>query len=324
MEGKEEKFLNYIKFQNFINGKFIKYKDYQVKTIYDALGIGTFSSAYIEVNESQNKNYEYRKIRKFLNKYMVVYANKNGLDVRDLKIKFINYGKTELVYVLVEPNGKKVTILAKQPAVEFGKVKQEAQYLRALKNVDNKVIAPIDYYQLGNQELYVTPYINQARCVASYGSWGMYVPEPFYRFVNFTKEQEQVVNACMIAKLVSLYDFDKNQGIASCKLGGGDFMLSKGWEKEAPTIQGTLENLYLIAAREKIDCSFEDYLDIIRSEFSRRTIYENQDKILLNIRGREPIKIENIEIGIKLGKQIITNRTAKNQTKYSEIDARTL
>ncbi|MBR2301010.1 MAG: hypothetical protein IKA41_03560, partial [Bacteroidaceae bacterium] len=60
----------------------------------------------------------------------------------------------------------------------------------------------------------------------------MYIPEPFYRFEGFTREQEQVVNSCMIAKLVSLYDFEKGQGIASCKLGGGDFMLPKGWEKE--------------------------------------------------------------------------------------------
>ena len=119
---------------------------------------------------------------------MLNYAEQNGLNVNDLRIQFINYGKTELVYVLTEPNGERVTILTKQPAVEFGKIKQEAQNLRDLKQVDKKVVAPIDYFRHGGQELYVTPYINQARCVASDGSWGMYIPEPFYRFESFTNE----------------------------------------------------------------------------------------------------------------------------------------
>ena len=101
-------------------------------------------------------------------------------------------------------------------------------------------------------------------------------------------------------------------------------MLPKGWEKETPTIQGTLKNLYLIAAREMLDCSFEEYLNIIRSEFSRRTINENQDELLLNLRGRVPMRMEDIENGIELGKQIIAKRTAKNQTDYVEPDERML
>lgn len=64
----------------------------------------------------------------------------------------------------------------------------------------------------------------------------MYIPEPYYRFKHFTPKQEKVVNSCIIAKLVILYDFETQEGISSCKLGGGDFMLPKGWEKENPTI----------------------------------------------------------------------------------------
>ncbi len=282
-----------------------------------AIGIGMINPAYIEVNELQDKDYEYSKIKKFLKKYISQYAAAKGLDEKDFKLKFINYGKTELVYVLTDPNGERTTILAKQPAVEFGKIKQEANNLINLKNVDNNVVAPIDYYRLGDQELYVTPYINQARCVASSGSWGMYIPEPFYRFEGFTKEQEQVVNACMIAKLVSLYDFEKGKGIASCKLGGGDFMLPKGWEKENPTIKNTLRSLYLIAAREMIKCSFEEYLDIIRDEFSRQTIGEKQEDLILNIRGRVPMQKEDIENGIKIGAKIISAR--KNRALGKEL-----
>ena len=85
----------------------------------------------------------------------------------------------------------------------------------------------------------------------------------------------------MIAKLVSLYDFEMCQGIAACKLGGGDFMLEKGWEKQPLTIESTLNGMYLIAAREMITCSFEDYLELIRDEFSRQTIHENQTSLIL-------------------------------------------
>ena len=330
-ESSEKEIVGYVKFQGILNGKIINagirpiYSSdyhYQSKKCCDdtsSLGIGMVNPMYIEVNELQDKDYEYGKIRKFLKKYMAEYASKKGIDSNELQLEFINYGKTELVYVLTEKNGERVTILTKQPVVEFGKVKQEAQNLKELKKVDKSVVAPIDYYRFGDQELYVTPYINQARCVASDGSWGMYIPEPFYRFEGFTREQEQVVNSCMIAKLVSLYNFEKGQGIASCKLGGGDFMLPKGWEKETPTIQGTLKNLYLIAAREMLDCSFEEYLDIIRSEFSRRTINENQDDLLLNLRGRVPMQMEDIENGIELGKQIIEKRTAKNQIINTQI-----
>lgn len=326
----KKEIVGYVKTQTVLNGKLIEtaekpiYKsDWQVESCCDdtsALGIGIVNPMYIEVNELQDKEYEYSKISKFLKKYMAEYASKKNLNVNELQLEFINYGKTELVYVLTEPNSDRVTILTKQPAIEFGKVKQEAQNLRELKKVDKRIVAPIDYYKLGDQELYVTPYINQARCIASDRSWGMYIPEPFYRFEGFTREQEQVVNSCMIAKLVSLYNFEKGQGIASCKLGGGDFMLPKGWEKETPTIQGTLKNLYLIAAREMLDCSFEEYLDIIRSEFSRRTITEDQNKLLLNLRGRVPMKLEDIEKGIELGKYIITKRTAKNQTINDNTD----
>ena len=40
----------------------------------------------------------------------------------------------------------------------------------------------------------------------------MYIPEPYYRFEKFTKQQEKIVNSCMIAKLVSLYDFTNKEG----------------------------------------------------------------------------------------------------------------
>ena len=275
------------------------------------MGIGWIHPCYIEVNELQNKDYEYSKIKKFLRMYIEHYAEKRGISSEGINLSFINYGKTQLVYVLTQPNGEKYTVLTKQPAVEFGKILQEAQNLIELQKVDKNVVAPIDYYKFGDQELYLTPYVDRARCIASDMVWGMYVPDPYYRFVGFTQEQERVVNSCMIAKLVSLYDFNKEEGIASCKLGGGDFMLPRGWENTTPTTQDTLNKMYLIAAREKVNCSFDEYLNIIRDEFSRSTIKEKQENLILNHRGRVPMQMQDIENGIALGRDIITQRSFK-------------
>lgn len=282
------------------------------------IGIGMINPMYIEVNEIQDIDYEYKKIVRFLNKFIEYYAKKNNDNVDNYNLEFINYGKTELVYVLTNKNGERVTILVKQPAVRIGEVYKESQNLIELHKRDKSVVAPIDYFDFCDQELYVTPYINQARCVASYGSWGMYVPEPYYRFESFTEEQEKIVNTCMIAKLVSLYDFDKQEGISQCKLGGGDFMLPKGWENEIPTVENTLNSLYLIAARNKIKCSFEEYIEILKSEFSRTTIKEDQSQLLINLRGRVPMKVLDIEEGINLGKNLIKEEKDKCLVKSLE------
>ncbi len=283
------------------------------------MGIGMMSAGYIFTHKDQNLWEEYSKIDRFVKEYSQKYATNKGRQIQDFELEFINYGRTQLVYVLSDKtDGKKVTILAKQPVVEYGKVKQEAQYLQKLKKVDKNVVAPIDYYTDNEQELYVTPYIPQARCVASDAKWGMYIPEPYYRFENFTEDQEKVVNTCMIAKLVSLYDFDKGRGIAGCKLGGGDFMLPKGWENQTPTIQNTLDSLYLIAAREMISCSFDEYINILKDEFSRETIEEDPESLLINIRGRVAMSPTDIANGISLGKQIIEQRTAQLPSQRAE------
>ena len=274
--------------------------------LFERKGIELFSPAYIEVNGEQDINEEFEKIKRFLALYMDV-------SEEALMIEFINYGSTELVFVVTYLDGRRVTLLVKQPAVSYGKVKEEADNLTELNKRDKNVIAPIEYFANSGQELYATPYIMQARCVASFnGAWGMYVPEPYYRFEPFTSEQASVVNRCMIAKLVSLYDQDKEEGIACCKLGGGDFMLPRGWESKPATIEETLEQIYLIAAREKIKCTFEEYLQIIRDEFSRATIDEDQSNLIMNLRARAPIDISDIEAGIELGKSIGESDPVKN------------
>ena len=275
-------------------------------------GINIMNSCYIFCKDDSKVWEEYKKIEEFLELYIEKYASKHNKTRKNYELEFINYGRTQLVYVLTDSeSNEKVTILTKQPVVEFGKVKQEAKNLIDLKKIDDKVVAPIDYFSYNEQELYVTPYINQARCVASDGCWGIYIPEPFYRFERFSEEQEHFVNSCMIAKLISYYDTINQQGISACKLGGGDFMLPKGWENLTPTYKNTLNNLYLIAARDKINCSIDEYIDIIRQEFSRRTINENQDILKINHRGRVAMNEQDIEKGIEIGLALL-NKISKN------------
>lgn len=268
------------------------------------MGIGGGDRWYYELEDGQDPKEESNKINEFVNKYLSKYAKLNNSNREDISYQFINYGKTQLVYVMTDSKSNKLTLLVKQPAVKYGAVKQEHDILCELNKFDNHVIAPIDYFSDNGQELYVTPYLEQARCVASDENWGVYVPEPIYRFEEFNDGEADIINACMIAKLISYYNHEKQEGLASCKLGGGDFMLAKGYEKQHPTIEWIMNNLYLIAGREKIKCSFEEYIDLIRKEFSRRTI---DDKIApkINVRGRVKMTTEQIENGIILGRQLL-------------------
>jgi len=60
--------------------------------------------------------------------------------------------------------------------------------------------------------------------------------------------------------------------------------------------------------REKIKCSLEEYCNIIREEFSKITITEDQSKLKINHRGRVPMSISQIEEGIRLGKELLEKR----------------
>lgn len=274
----------------------------------DNISIGGMSEMYINVTHEQNAMMEYAKICKFLDKYVEDYSKTSGIPKEMLELEFINYGKTELVYVLTEKHTKKrTTLLVKQPAVPYGKVKEEYNNLIELSKEHENIVTPTSYYTRGDQELYTTPYMHQARCVASYNTWGMYVPEPIYRFENFSEEQEHIVNQCMIAKLVSMYNTKTQEGLGMCKLGGGDFMLPKGWEEMTPTIDNTLSNLYFIAAREKIHCSLEEYKDLLLKEFSTVTITKGEN-VKVNHRGRVAMKKEDIIAGINLGLHMLQRK----------------
>jgi len=287
----------------------------------DNLGLGANNDfMYLQLEEKHDFLYELVNIRKVLGCFVLAYCKEHDLSIeKDISVDFINYGRTELVYVMSIKGKASYTIFVKQPTVKQGKLKEEYDNLIRLRKIDSMVIAPIKYMSFDDEyckgEAFMTPYLHQARCVASDKDWGMYIPEPFYRFEEFTTEQRFFVNMSMIAKLVYLYDDENKLGISECKLGGGDFILPKGWEKEEPCQGYTLSSLYLTAARGTINCSLEQYLDILRSEFSKETINEDQSMLLVNHRGRVAMSMEEIEEGIDLGLKLRRSR----ETLYPNI-----
>ena len=281
----------------------------------ESLGIPGNGFDYIKVapkenvlEELQDRITEFIEITDFL-KDVVFEKGVPEFQGQNKRLRFINYGDTQLVYVL-EVNDRNYTLLLGQPAAEFGIVRREHDNLRRLaQNTQENVVAPIHYFQSkdGKRELYVTPYIHQARCIASddVDGWGVYVPEPEYHFSSFSAEERKVINSSMIALLVKMYDQKNKQGIAACKIGGGDFILEKGYENEPLTHENILKRMKLIAARDMVSMNFDEYLDILRNEFSKRTYYKAEDQrdksILVNHKSRIPMTDEEIEKGIEIG-----------------------
>lgn len=275
------------------------------------LGIPGNGFSYMKINSNQDITKEFIEQDNFLRRIFTERVIKEAPELADpnMKLEFINYGDTQMVYVLTA-NDKQWSILVTQPSQGCGIGRMEHDNLRRLAEICPEVIVKPEYYFTdGKRELYVAPYSYQARCVASQEhGYGVYVPEPFYRFEVFPQNVGKTVNTCMIANLVRLYDEEKGQGIGACKIGGGDFILDKAWDKSDMSVEATLENMRLIAAREMIPMSLSEYEQQLLIEFSERTYYsriENRDpSVLINHKNRVPMSFEEIGDGIELGRQL--------------------
>lgn len=286
----------------------------------ESLGIESVGYEFIKLeygyDNFENHLYEYDGINDFLceamnSKCIPEFQN------RDKKIQFINWGDTELVYVLTVGD-KRYTMLVGQPTIKFGEVKKEYDNLRRLYKISPEhIVAPMYYLKNhdSTREMYVTPYLYQARCISSNeGNWGVFIPEPEYHFTSFSKEERQVINSSMIALLVRMYDMKNNLGIASCNISrGGDFILEKAIgdfdtnkKTEKPvTHEDILKRMKLIAAREFVKMELEEYIDIIRKEFIKETYHSQEDEsMIINRRSCLKMEKDEIEIGIELGMEL--------------------
>jgi len=271
----------------------------------DNLGINSDGFIYHIINANQDKLIEFEKTNKFL---IDLINNK----FNNPNIKFINYGDTELVYVIDE-NGYQRTLLVGQPCTSFGEIKHEYNNLIKLhRNNPDLIICPTHYFNDKNREAYLTPYIKQARCIASQDiGYGSYIPDPYYRFEKYNENDEYIITSVIVANLVKLYNTQEQLALASCKIGGGDFILEKEYDNEPHTIENTLKRMHLIAARKLINIDLKDYLNLLRTELIQRTYYRNivekDPNIIINLKNRIPIKEEAVENGITLGLKLRKN-----------------
>ncbi len=273
-----------------------------------SFGIPSSGFEYQNINNNQDKMNEHLITQKFLKTFFDkdIHNVAPNLVTHNMNLEFINYGDTQLVYVLTTQNGY-YTVLVGQPATPFKQVEEEFNNLLMLsEKFPNLVVKPIYYYTNGIREMYISPYIMQARCVAIQEiGWGVYIPEPYYRFEKFSSIEQDFVNTSIIANLVRLYDAENQRGLASCKIGGGDFILEKEWSFNNKSIENTLKYMKLIAARQMINISFQSYIDKLKIEFKLNTYYRNSEdrdtSVLINHKSRVEMTDSEIEKGIKLG-----------------------
>lgn len=298
----------------------------------DGLGIPRNEPYYIKIGKSSKfkKIDECKVTHKMLGIILSDIANKENFSLKTAQCQFINYGDTELVYV-ADFEGKKYTLLIGQPITEIGKVEQEAKLLSRFAKIDSEtVVAPLNFYRTNvymfdhsfERECYVTPYHMQARCIAStFDGFGVYVPDPRYHFELFNEKEKHIVCACMVAKLVSLYDEENRCGISACKLGGGDFMLDKDWNRENVTADDTLKHMKLIACRDIVHCSLSEYIKTLRAELGKITYYSTEEerdpKILINHKNRMSMDEKDVDKGIAIGLRLreIGKTTQNNSTQ---------
>ena len=281
----------------------------------DSLGIEIPESEivyYLERNNNQDLVDEFFGIIDFINLFLFDNRNKyRELSGNNLSVDFINYGSTQLVFVITIDSNKHYTILVNQPATKFGTGKREFDNLRRLNVLNGDyVINPRYYYTDGTHELYLTPYMYQSRCIGiDEKDWGVWVPEPEYHFRSFSGLERKAINSVIVALLIKFYDEEKNEGIAKCRLDGGDFMIAKGYEKHNTDPLFILKNIRLIAARQMIPIDLNSYIERIREEFSGKV--NPSELIILGEKLRANFSDDEIEKGIELGLKLRNNEEYK-------------
>ena len=237
-------------------------------------------------------------------------AGKFDFDLNSpVNISFMNYGNTQLVYLVTIANKFKFAASINQPHTPFGIVKEEFNNLERLVKIDPKfVVKPFAYFDIKEKghELYVSQYITNARCIAVNNYPGFYDPLPFYHFEKFLPEISHLVNSNMIALFVNYYDSERKRGLAKTQISGDDFILTHHFIKNKPvTIQ---PNIKIIAARGFVEASLDDYINMLRQEFligtNRDETKTISEKIIINHKSKLPMNPEEIEKGIKLGLEL--------------------
>jgi len=273
----------------------------------EPLGIKNYGEWYIRHLPEQKEEVEFLKINKFIKEF-VSKNNIKELQGEEVDCQFINYGDVQIVFVITIDEIKQYTLLVNQPKIPAGQGLEEYNNLIYLNKINpDIVIKPIYYYvnpENPQQELYITPYYFQARCVGvETTAWGIWIPEPKYYFRDFNQIERKVINKCMIALVIKLYDEKNKKGISRWRFDGGDFMLLKGFENGEINEDNIIKNLIMISARKLITIELKNYIEKMKIEL-RNGLKDNEEKLIIGKNLRCPFSEEEIEEGIKLGMKL--------------------
>lgn len=269
----------------------------------DSLGIPNYGVWYLETLPNQIGLEEMKDIHRFLNN-LVRSKVAPEFDGKSKRIEFINYGRTQLVYVLTVDENRQYTLLVTQPAAEKNIGKREFANLKQLSARSSNVINPMYYFQdkdNKSREVYITPYYYQARCIGVNSTeWGMWIPEPRYHYRRFSEDERSIINSSMVAILVSLYDEKEKLGISECRLDGGDFMIEKGFENYVLDFENMEERMKLIAARNMVQMDFKEYLERLKKELLGK-LDKDEKNIILGKKIKCLMREDEVDQGILLG-----------------------
>ncbi len=220
--------------------------------------------------------------------------------------EFMNYGITQLVYLSIIED-RSVATLINQPGINEMDVYQEFTKITRLREIDKRHITnPIAYFYFKETGygLYVAEHIEGARCVAVLkGNQGAYTAFPGYSFEKFNPDTRSAINSGIIALLVNYHDENHQSGISRVRTDGDDFVLRKGFDIQKP--ESVLPNMVIIGARESLDCTLDEYVDLLHEEFRWDTNPDQQrvidGTVKINTSSRMTMSKKEIETGIEWG-----------------------
>lgn len=276
------------------------------------LGIESDEIFYILCPKGELGN-EYTKLENFLFNYKKHYARACGINVSNVEIKFINWGTDALVFVLINKAHKTFcTLVVNQPELSPQELKNQFELAKKFSKIESSIIAPTEFFESDGKALINLPYLMQAKCISCLkGKLGVYVPEPNYHFEEFSEKEKQVIDSCIIAKLVASFNHKKQQGLADVRLIMGDFVLDRNCKADL-SLEKLFEKTSLIACRKVVNCSFLEYVNLLKTEFSAVSMnnernYQINPNNIINTLSSTSMTPQSIQKGIDFAQELTKN-----------------
>ena len=205
----------------------------------------------LNVDKGMKKKKEAERIAHILESYMDKYSKEMGKNVVKIKLKYVTHTDKEILF-LVDNN----LVMVNQP--KYKDLYNNMSNLCKLKKVDKSVISYDNYLKEDNYSLISSKYNKNGYILNEDLELKSVIDD---HVLSLNRELKEYVYKAYIAKLICLYDFDKNIGLNDFKM--NDFMMDVDFYKD----DDYLSKIHLINARELIECTYNEYLDNIYESF---------------------------------------------------------